>query len=71
MMYCNKNLQCHDFIQKDNTMVQIGLHKNEMSKTGFKQGNFKLSSITNRFRTFFKKKCVNSRDLAQILYNIF
>ena len=70
-MYCNKNLQCHDSRQKYNTMVQIGSHKNEMSKTGLKQRNFKLSSITNRFRTFFKKKCVNSRDLAQLLHYIF
>jgi len=64
MMYCNKNIQCHDSRQKDNTMVQIGLYKNEMSKTGFKQRIFKLSSRINSSRIFFKKKCVNSNALA-------
>jgi len=55
MMYCNKNLQCHDSRQKNNIMVQIGLHKNEMSQTGFEQRNFKLSSSITSSRTFLKK----------------
>ncbi len=68
MMYCNNNIQCHDSRQKDNTMVQIGLHKNEIYKTGFKQRNFKLSSRVTNSRIFFKKKCVNRNALAQLLH---
>ena len=67
MMYCNKNLQCHDSRQKNNIMVQIGLHKNEMSQTGFEQRNFKLSSSIISSRTFLKKKRANSSALAQLL----
>ena len=67
MMYCNKNLQCHASRQKNNIMVQIGLHKNEMSQTGIEQKNFKLSSSIISSRTFFKKKCANSSALAQLL----
>ena len=67
MMYCNKNLQCHDSRQKNNIMVQIGLHKNEMSPAGIEQRNFKLSSSIISSRTFFKKKCANSSALAQLL----
>ena len=69
MMYCNKNLQCHDSRQKNNIMVQIGLHKNEMSQTGFELRNFKLSSSITNSRTFLKKKRANSSALAQLLLN--
>ena len=55
MMNCNNTIQCHDSRQKDNTMVQIGSLKNEMSETGLKQKNLKLSSRINRTRIFFKK----------------
>ena len=48
-------------------MVQIGLHKNEMSQTGFEQRNFKLSSSITSSRTFLKKKRANSSALAQLL----
>jgi len=67
MMYCNKNLQCHDSRQINNIMVQIGLHKNEMSQTGFEQRNFKLSSSITSSRTFLKNKRANSSALAQLL----
>ena len=69
MMYCNNNIQCHDSRQKNNIMVQIGLHKNEMFQTGFEQRNFKLSSSITRIRIFFKKNCANSNALAQLLHN--
>ena len=64
MMYCNNTIQCHDSRQKDNTMVHICSHKNEMFEIGLKQRNLKLSSRINRIRNFFKKNCVNSRALA-------
>ena len=55
MMNCNNTIQCHDSRQKDNTMVQIVSHKNEMFEIGLKQKNLKLSSRINRTRIFLKK----------------
>jgi hypothetical protein len=67
MIYCNNILQCHDSIQKDNTMVQISLNKNEMFDTELIQRNLKLSSCLNDPKVFFEKSCANSNTLAQIL----
>jgi hypothetical protein len=69
MIYCNKTIQCQDIRQKDNTMVQISLKKNEMFDTELIQRNLKLSSFLNDPRVFFEKSCVNSNTLAQLLHN--
>jgi len=67
MIYCNNILQCHDSRQKDNTMVQINLYKKDMVGTELIQRNFKIPSSIKDPRVFFKKSCVNSNTLAQIL----
>ncbi len=69
MIYCNKTIQCHDIRQKDNTMVHIYALKNEMFEIDLIQINLKLSSSINVSEIFFKKSCVNSNTLAQLLHN--